>query len=580
MEIDIRKVSFPINIKLTIIVLLLTGISLFFYIWLALDLFKTDKIAYVFESVDKQSQQISAQAKELLKNIEVNHQVMELSGRDKKSFELFKDAYPSLRYFGTFRKSKVVREYYFEKFSLDKSKILGLINKTNLKKGFLTLSESEQTFLLYWNRSGDLANFSLYQISILTNLIPQSDLYSYDLVFNGKLLKHGDEIELKSDEVTSQAFQTYVKGKGKDRKIVSLIPLYEKQIAFMTWINYQKALNASQRLQERSLYFGLLVAGFVIIFILLFSSLLTKPIKNLYTGALQLAQSNFEHRVKVKQKDEIGVLGDSFNYMAQKIQEYMAQMQEKLRLENELKTAQLVQESFFPTDTIKGKSLALKAYYKPATECGGDWWGYFSYGDVEVVILLDVTGHGTAAALMTAIVQNSLTSLKYLAQKDPAFIESSAKIADFLNQSLCAVDINLNATCAVLVIQNGKLTYTNASHNPPYLLKHKDEYAKSDFIPLMDKIGARLGESKESHYEEVSLALNKEDHLVLYTDGIIEAVNSEEKQYGSRNFIKSLIKSMNFGFDKSLDMTISEFYKYIGDIQPDDDITLLRIDIN
>lgn len=50
------------------------------------------------------------------------------------------------------------------------------------------------------------------------------------------------------------------------------------------------------------------------------------------------------------------MLGDSFNYMAGKIQDYMAQMKEKLRLENELKTAQLVQKSFFPTDTIDGKN--------------------------------------------------------------------------------------------------------------------------------------------------------------------------------------------------------------------------------
>ena len=124
------------------------------------------------------------------------------------------------------------------------------------------------------------------------------------------------------------------------------------------------------------------------------------------------------------------------------------------------------------------------------------------------------------------------------------------------------------------------MKYTNASHNPPYLVRHNAEYKKADFIPLMDKIGSRLGEGQQSSYEEVELELSSKDHLVLYTDGIIEALNSEQKQYGSRNFIKSLIQNMNLGFDKSLDMTISQFYEYIGDVLPDDDITLLRIDIN
>lgn len=580
MEIDIRKVSFPINIKLTLIVLLITGISLVFYIWLALDLFKSDKIACVFESVDKQSLQVSSQVKELLKGIEVNHQVLEVYAKGKVTYQLYQNAYPELVYFGSYAKSRLRKEFNFIKNTIDQNIIQSQLRSLELNKGFKFISLDQESYLLYWNKSGDLLNYSLYQSKALTKLIPNSELYRYDFIFEDKLLLNPQDLEVTNSELSSQAFQTYVKDQGDEKKIVSLIPLYKKQLGFVTWINYNQALTASAQLQERSLYFGVLVAGFVIIFILLFSSFLTRPIKILYQGALELAQQNFSHRIKVKQGDEIGVLGESFNYMAKKIEEYMAQMKEKLRLENELKTAQLVQESFFPRDTINGKNINLKAFYKPATECGGDWWGYFEHENIEVVILLDVTGHGTAAALMTAIVQNSLTSLKFLAQKDPSFIKSSAKIADFLNQSLCAVDINLNATCAVIVLDQGKLIYTNASHNPPYLLKHKDEYKKADFLPLMDKIGARLGESHESHYEEVEIELNSKDHLILYTDGIIEAVNNEEKQYGSRNFIKSLIQNMNLGFDKSLDMTISEFYSYVGDVMPDDDITLLRIDVN
>jgi sigma-B regulation protein RsbU (phosphoserine phosphatase) len=254
-------------------------------------------------------------------------------------------------------------------------------------------------------------------------------------------------------------------------------------------------------------------------------------------------------------------------------------MEEKIRLENEMKTAQLVQESFFPKDKIEGKKVKLKAYYRPASECGGDWWGYLSHEGYELVILVDVTGHGTAAALITAIVQNSLTALEYLSLKDLSYISDPSKVMDYLNKSIAQVDIKLNATCFVASIKDGVMNYTNASHNPPYLTKHKTQYQKSDFIPLLENLGPRLGEDKNAVYQSNSIAVDSNDHLTLYTDGILEAINNEGKAFGTRNFIKALQSDMNYGFEKSLEMTIKRFYEYIGDKMPDDDITLIRIDL-
>jgi len=578
MELDIRKISFPINIKLTLVVLLLTGSSLLFYTWLAIDLFKTDKIAYVFESVDQQNNQVAAQVTQVIKSIQLNHELLKNIVSDQKAFGSFQKSYPSFLGFIQYKKQSLDKKIG----SLDRNSsdsLLKEINQSSKSVGISFSHDTEQKRLNYWQRNGELVTISIYHLDILLNLIPKSDLYHYNLVLDDQLLIKSNDIHLQKDSLKNYAFQTFVDDSNGIKKIMAIIPLFERSLGFLTWIDYQKALEASQSLQDKSLYFGVLVAGVVIIFILIFSSILTKPIKKLYESALELANSNFSHRTQIKQTDEIGVLGDSFNYMAHKIEQYMEQMQEKLRLENEMKTAQLVQKSFFPTDKIEGDYLSLKAFYRPASECGGDWWGYLKHSEHEVIILLDVTGHGTAAALMTAIAHNSLTSLKYLAKNDESIIKDSSRIMDFLNKSLCAVDINLNATCFVGVFGKGSMNYTNASHNPPFLLKHKDEYVKNDFFPLLENIGTRLGESVESTYISNSQDVSSNDHLVLYTDGILEAENSEGKQFGNRNFIKALSSSMNEGFEKSVEMTISKFYEFIADEMPNDDISLIRIDL-
>ncbi|MEX1099701.1 MAG: PP2C family protein-serine/threonine phosphatase, partial [Bacteriovoracaceae bacterium] len=257
------------------------------------------------------------------------------------------------------------------------------------------------------------------------------------------------------------------------------------------------------------------------------------------------------------------------------------EMKEKTRLENELKTAQLVQESFFPQDLIESPSLKLKAFYRPAAECGGDWWGYVEKQNIEALIMIDVTGHGTAAALVTAVIHNSLTALKFIADKDPEFLKSPAKIMDFLNESLCSVDVNLYASAFVMAVDNqtNQAFYSNASHNPPYQIPAKNELKKSDFIPLMKELGPRLGESRKSSYGQTRLEADKGEKIILFTDGLIECENRERKAYGTRRFVKKIIEV--FSEDPAI-MTheiVKDVFAFSEGVEPKDDITLICLEV-
>ncbi len=579
MKNEIRRVIFPINLKLTFVVLSITAVSLSSYIWLALDLFKTDKVAYVFEAVEKQNEQISQLIAKSFEEISFAHQLL-LEGKDfsKIRSKIFSTNESILGHI-EFRKGKNQYSYFKGREIIVPPEVF---RTGNIKTGIRGFKLGNKRYFVHFINIGELKSFVIFSSAQIKDIISESKLYSYKVMLNNEVLIGSRQKFWDGEfDLVGHHFQTFTSDFQGEKYIVSIIPTMGESIVSITGINYNKALAASTKLRNTSLYFGFLVAGIVIILILLFSAVMTKSIKKLYLGSIELAKTNFSYRVKLKQRDEIGVLGDSFNDMAGKIQVYMEEMKEKARLENELNTAKLVQKSFFPTNRIDGKNMALKAYYQPASECGGDWWGYLNIGKVDIVILLDVTGHGTAAALMTAVIHNALTAIKYITEQDPSFAQDSAKIMQFLNDSMCSVDIDLNATAFVAVFEVGRLNYCNASHNPPYFVKNtgSEIYKKNEFVPLMEKIGSRLGENKESQYESVIVDYGPRDYMVLYTDGIVEATNLEGKQFGTRNFIKNLGGNLSLGFEKSLDALIKSFYEFVEGNEPDDDISVLRVDL-
>ncbi|MBD63686.1 MAG: hypothetical protein CME62_00635 [Halobacteriovoraceae bacterium] len=569
MDYKLRKILLPINIKLSLIVLLVTGVALGIYVYLAIQMFKTDKIAYVFESVEDQSNQVSLNLENYLKNIMLTHDLLpEVTNVSTLQSKVF-NAHPEIQGF-----------YEYVNGNLQKK-----ISRTNkVNEDFITSIQSkisandfyfdtDKALIVHRKTKGGQITYLVLDSTHLMNLIPESKLYEYHLKIGSHFLTQENKL-FKNEDLSSFYFQTRVIGKF----IVNITPLLDKKLIFMTSIPEKIALNAATQLKERSYYFGGLVAGSIILVIILISGLFTRPIKKLYNASLALANKEFSHRVQLKERDEIGVLGDSFNFMASEIENYLEEMKEKSRLENELKTAHLVQRSFFPTQNIQSHTLELDAYYQSATECGGDWWGYLRFEQSEVIIIVDVTGHGTAAALLTAVIHNSLTAIKKLSETDHRYKTHPELIMSFLNESFCGVNINLNATAFVAIIDKDSIHYANASHNPPYLISFNphNEYAKRDFFPLMDVQDERLGESFKTHYQVGKHKFKQGDQLILYTDGILEAKNNLGKAYGSRNFIRDLIPSLSEN-KNTVQQAVEKFYSFLGGTLPDDDITLLKI---
>jgi phosphoserine phosphatase RsbU/P len=291
-----------------------------------------------------------------------------------------------------------------------------------------------------------------------------------------------------------------------------------------------------------------------------------------------ISQGKFDIKVPVTSRDEVGSLALSFNKMAAEVSRLLSETAESSRMQSELKTAQTVQETLFPATSAEIGDLAITGFYEPASECGGDWWHY-NWVDGKVFLWIgDATGHGAPAALITSAAKSASTVIENL-KVDPA------EALNLLNRSIYDVSrgrIMMTFFLACFDPKTRTLTYANASHESPFLIRKTDkELKKKDLVPLNEVNNPRLGQSRETQYEQTSVQLEVGDRILFYTDGIPDIQNVKLETWGEREFLKSVIKSnQNFPPVNQAVASLTEtFQAYRTTASLIDDITFFMAEV-
>jgi sigma-B regulation protein RsbU (phosphoserine phosphatase) len=362
--------------------------------------------------------------------------------------------------------------------------------------------------------------------------------------------------------------------------LASFTKLDSNNLYVISLIPQSDAFLAIKILITKSYYFIGALICFSILASILFSKTMTKPLTKLFNLTQNISLGNFTGRIAIPNHDEIGALGQSFNFMSDKIVLYMEEMKEKVKMENELAVAKIVQNAFFPQNIIKPGSLEIYGELIPATQCGGDWWGHLSWQGKSIIIIADATGHGVPAALITATAHCCLSNLKEILKMNPSLIDAPNEILTFMNNAICdnGETILMTAFIAIFDENNNQVLYSNASHTPPLFFKNSTEaITKASFIPLLEANGPRLGEKLNNQYPVSKIELSQNDAIIFYTDGLIDCANIEEKKWGQRNFIKSLCETIKF----DTRLIVNETFKHLNEFKTvranDDDITLLVV---
>jgi serine phosphatase RsbU (regulator of sigma subunit) len=194
------------------------------------------------------------------------------------------------------------------------------------------------------------------------------------------------------------------------------------------------------------------------------------------------------------------------------------------RIEQELQTARLIQESLLPKAVPEVSGWGIAASYRPAREVGGDFYDFLALPDSRVGIVLgDVTDKGIPAALVMATTRSMLRAVAAQPSASPGDV--LAQVNELLSADLPA---GMFVTCfyAILDPATGRLHYANAGQDLPYL--RRADGATSE----LRATGMPLGLMPGSQYEECEAALSPGCSLLFYSDGLVEAHNQEREMFG------------------------------------------------
>ena len=241
------------------------------------------------------------------------------------------------------------------------------------------------------------------------------------------------------------------------------------------------------------------------------------------------------------------------------------------KLDQDLRIGQKVQMDMLP-DPIQGEGFTLDAHLKPAQSVSGDFYDFSQIQDGKIYFCVgDVSGKGIPASLFMSVTKSLLN--KILDQTD-----QTKDIVDRVNHELSQNnESNMFVTLIIGIIDmhTGKLLLTNAGHNLPYIKKHNGE------LVCLDKVqGPLVGTFEGIEFEQQTIEMEVGDILLLYTDGVTEALNIRDEFYDDERLVKLL---EDRAFKSAHEMTNGVYrnvLRFIGRAEQFDDITILSFQYN
>jgi phosphoserine phosphatase RsbU/P len=243
-----------------------------------------------------------------------------------------------------------------------------------------------------------------------------------------------------------------------------------------------------------------------------------------------------------------------------------------LAINKELDIARQIQSSTLPREVPSFRDLEIAARYQPMSAVAGDFYDFLVVDEHRVGILVaDVTGHGVPAALIA-----SMLKVAFSAQADHA--ADPARVLNGLNRALCGKFEEHFVTAAYVFVdaERNVLRYAGAGH-PPLLLASP---APGD-VRLIEENGLMLGLFPEAEYLSTEIALKDGDRCLLYTDGVFEAMNATQQEFGRPRLMEFLRAHSHLAaesFTKALLAEVSRWASHSTGPRQGDDITVLALD--
>lgn len=348
----------------------------------------------------------------------------------------------------------------------------------------------------------------------------------------------------------------------------SLAVFFPEDELFAKWVSLRRLV----------IVFAVIGLVALLVVVVVVSRTITRPLRTLAGAAETIGHGDFNDPLPdLKGCEELAKLRGSFENMRVALVAHIANLREttaiKEKIESELRIAHDIQMGIIPKlfpPYPHLKELDLYASLEPAREVGGDLYDFFLMNDDTLCFVVgDVSGKGVPASLFMAVTR---TLFRAKAAAGMTAGEIVAALNDDLSQD--------NESCmfvtfflGILDIPSGRVEYANAGHNPPYVIR-----SESGGVERIDqRHGVPLGMFSESEYGFDSLTLRAGDVFVLYTDGVTEAMDVDERLFEEERLEATLAKSKGLSPKEVIERIENDLDGFVGDAEQADDITMLAL---
>ena len=395
--------------------------------------------------------------------------------------------------------------------------------------------------------------------------------------------KYRELVEKKADRETVVRDQGYIE---TDPHITVIVPLTASNGEVKALLCVQRQMDVLSGVRNKFLNRIILALVFLIVVVIVVQTLflngtLLRPLRLISDEAMRFSDENTlpekSLRETIRNKDEIGALAESIDAMEKRINDYIANITtitaEKQRISTELSLATRIQADMLP-NTFPAfpdrKDFDIFAEMDPAKEVGGDFYDFFLIDEDHLcMVIADVSGKGVPAALF-------MMASKIILANSAMLGKSPAQILTDTNAAICSnnrEEMFVTVWLGILEISTGKLTAANAGHEYPVLKK-----PDGSFELLKDKHGFIIGGMAGAKYVQYELQLEKGAKLFLYTDGVPEATDADNKLFGAERMLAALNADSGASPEELIKNVRRAVDEFVDGAEQFDDLTMLAFE--
>ncbi|EAR08447.1 serine phosphatase [Reinekea sp. MED297] len=360
---------------------------------------------------------------------------------------------------------------------------------------------------------------------------------------NASLVMSADTLrQRRLDDIDREPFRSLADGSAPTDWLIHREPMnlvFGDDMEMLIAVPKDEFLVELRQTRNRILFYSFTILALLVPMAWVLSNRLAGPIRELYAAVSKVDKQTFELELPpVRSNDEIGALNRALLAMSEALQHYIVDLEAatvaKQKLESEMEIARRIQMELVPGGGELEKTNnhgEIYAHLIPARAVGGDLYEVLKLADGRYFIAVgDVSGKGMPAALFMS---RAVALTKMMAPTAPSAGAFLSRLNDELvkNNESCMF---ITMLCGFYDAQTGKFQCANAGHNPPVLTKEQS----SEFLHL--ESGSALGVFEDNEFPDQTIALESKQQLFIYTDGITEAFDMEQREFSDERLLAAL----------------------------------------